>query len=288
MKHLFSLLYCFLLVAAAYAQDIDDPYHDGPQMADQRLLAAMIKTEQAFECHFGKNGIKDSVLISDVHFTYDNKGVLQTRQQTDGRGISLQQYMYDSIGRVHKLITYSGKSAVKQLSHPVFHEYVYDTTGSVRFMYRYDADTSHLSIINHIYNSKNQLITVTLKLDTGSDIALRNLTYDDEGRLMHLDYLDVDGAPTAMYAFGYDAANRQQLVYAIVNGIPKLYRVFTFNARNKRIKTEEYNYVELRNVKNALPVKNTRYYYDDNGLLAIEVTMTNGKLTNYIEYKYTK
>jgi YD repeat-containing protein len=284
MKHLYLLIFCVVCSVSAYGQYADVPYSDDPVLPNRRLVKNQIAAEKVYGYRFGSKGIKDSVLLFTRQYTYNALHQLVKQETTTGSAKPVvTKYVYDKYNNLAKQVEFKGKAD------STVYEFGYDTLGNTRFIYKYNKDTSNLQTTQNIYNSKNQLISVLMKIGYGGEFfTIRNLTYNEDGDLYNLEYLDPNGNTTAEYAFAYDHSARKRLVYKIVNEKRKLYQAYTYTINKDQSRMEQFNYVDLKNQKSAAATQITKYYYDDFGLLTIEVTYDGDKMDTYTRHFYEK
>ena len=284
MRQLYLLLFSIVCSVSAYGQYTDVPYSDGPVLPNIRLVKNEIATEKVYGYRFGSRAIKDSVLLFTRQYTYNALHLLVKQETITGSSKPVvTKYVYNKYNNLAKQIELKGKAD------STVYEFRYDTLGNTRFMFKYNKDTSNLQITQNIYNSKNQLISVLMKIGYGGEFfTIRNLTYNEDGDLYNLEYLDANGNTTAEYAFAYDHPARKRLVYKIVNDKRKLYQAYTYTINKDYSRVEQFNYVDPKNEKGAMPTQVTKYYYDDLGLMRIEVTYEADKMDTYTKHFYEK
>ncbi|MBW4889485.1 hypothetical protein KXQ82_07155 [Mucilaginibacter sp. HMF5004] len=286
MKPAYLLFISFLFTASVYGQYTYVPYSNGVEMPNRRLAANHISTQSAYTYRFGNKGIKDSVLLWTKHYKYNELGQLVRMEiRESGKKNTYTKYQYNQNNYLVKQVQVTERSKTKADS--VLFDFDYDAFGNQQFIGRFTKDTSDLQITHQIYNSKNQLISVLIKVNEADFFTSQNLTYNENGDLSILAYLDAAGNTINEYYFSYDYPAKKQMVSVIKNNKRKLYQAFTYNINKDRIRFEEFNYVDYSNIANANPNAVTKYY-DDKGLLGTEVTYQGGTLINYVKYMYAK
>jgi hypothetical protein len=289
MKRVYLALVYFLFAVDAYGQYTDVPYNDDPVLPGKRLVARQIKTETVYSYRFGNKGVKDSVLLLTKQYTYNDLHQLVKEETTtpDSKIKPNTSYLYNKYNEVVKMTLFNGKTVKGKPDYTVY-EFQYDTLGHPHFIFKYNRDTSNLTTTGKIYNSKHQLISVSLKVGYGESFTIRNLTYNEDGDLYGLEYIDGNGNTTAEYAFGYNKPAKKRMVYLISKDKRKLYEVYTYTINKDHSKIEQFNYVDPKNVKDATPSQTIKYYYDENGLLGNEVTYQGNELVSFIKHFYVK
>jgi hypothetical protein len=288
MKVVYLFLLVILISPTAYAQYANLPYDDGPVLPNKRLVANRITVEKAYAYRFGKNGISDSALLWTKFYYYNLfNQLIRQEQKTEGSKLqSYTKYAYNNYGLVAKHVEVTVRSKAKTDS--VIYEYGYDTLANQRFIYKYNKDTTNLHTTEKIYNSKHQVISVLLKIEDGEFFTIRNLTYTENGDLSALEYLDGSGNTTVEYSFNYDYPARKRIVYTITNGKKKLYQAYTYSINKDCLRLEQFNYVDPKNEKGAIPTQTTKYYYDDKGLLGNEVVYDGSDLSSFVKHFYSQ
>jgi YD repeat-containing protein len=290
MKAVYLFFISCLFAVNVYGQYADVPHNDDPVLPNKRLVAAQVKTEKAYGYHFGKKGIADSVLLWTKLYTYNTQNQL-IRQETlnDGKTKVSSIYWYNKYSEIVKMAEVSGKRIKGRLD-STFYQFQYDTLGNTRFIYKYNRDTSNVYTTERIYNDKKQVISVLLKvgINDGDFFTIRNLTYNENGDLSALEYLDGNGNTTAEYAFTYDYPNKKRLVFLLTKDKRKFYEAYTYTINKDIARLEQFTDVDAKKISSAVPSQVTKYYYDGNGLMASEVTYTDGELTSFTKYFYEK
>ncbi len=290
MKAIYLLLIVSLFTVSAYGQYTDVPHNEDPALPNKRLVANHITTETAYAYRFGKNGISDSALLWTKHYTYNAQNLLIKEETTNSGSKAILSiiYIYDKYNLVFKKAEITVKRS-KGKPDTTFFEFRYDTLGNIRAIFKYNSDTSNLTTIQKIYNSRNQLISVLLKIgDDGEFFTIRNLTYNENGDLAAVEYIGNDGNIANERVFSYDYPNRKRLVYLVVKGKRKLYEAYTYNINKDRSRFEQFNSVDENKAEDATPEQITKYYYDERGLLSSETTYVGGGLTSFVKHFYLK
>ena len=288
MKTICAILLIFLFSANAHGQYTDIPYNTDQILPSNRILTNLIATEKQYAVVFGNKGVKDSVLLSTKQYAYNPAHQLMRWDlKIEGNKTKIsRKYYYSQYNTLLKYVDITSNAGLKAGKiDSLTYLLQYDTLGNIRFIFRFGRDTLNLQTTQMMYNSQKQLISMMHKVNEGEYLTDKAIIYNENGDLAGLYYLDVHGNEIASYSFDYDYPNKKRQVFKAGK---KLYEVYTYNLNKDCIKKEHFNDVAYTDIKNAVPLETTKYYYDDNGLLGNEVTYTGSALTSFIKHIYSK
>ena len=153
---------------------------------------------------------KDSILTASI--LYDSLGNETEKKLTKAwgfaEGFTTHGYTYNTSGKILKMIEENKSNKTFQTA-----EFEYDEAGNETASYHYNKDTTSLHIRQKKYNSSNQLIEETIKIDNNDAFVSRRYYYDDGHKLIKEEVLDPYKNITFSYIYEYDTLANKKTIY---------------------------------------------------------------------------
>lgn len=256
MKKYISLFLVLLICLDSFSQNGNLTYFSGD---NQKAIIKInkIRTTEIYNYTFKKDLIKDSTLIKTLY--YDSIGdlvkVILPRVKKYKEAVTEYQYLYNGNGFIkNKIENNLGLDIV------TINEFDYDSLGNEIYKYDFNKDTTRLTIEQKIYNDKNQVKEISIKINNNEPYISRRYFYNIENNVIKIEGLDRMGETIFSILYEYDKSMNKKSEYSENGEGKKLEGEYFYNSENQCIKinsihknvvsmnSESTNYERLKKV----------------------------------------
>lgn len=229
-----QLLFIGMITASVVCAQEPNTSFRFTENSKELIKANNIKTEEVYSYTFNESRIKDSVLI--VIRTYDSLGDLVEERapktkKNKGGAINFR-YTYDPKGNLIK------KTAEDpEMKTMMTYEYDYDEMGREVNKYRFDKDTTSLTIDQKIYNTDNQVVKLATKGGNTDFYVSNQYYYNEDKKLAKDEKLNSKGTIIYTTLHEYDKSMNKETIYMQNDSRKDLMIVCYYNDSDLPVKT---------------------------------------------------
>lgn len=232
MKKNISLLLALLLCLESFSQNGNLTFFSGENQKEVIKLNKIRKT-QIYDYSFKKGLIKDSTLIKTLY--YDSLGdlvkVVLPKVKNYKEAVTEYQYIYNDKGYIkNKIENNLGLDMV------TINEFDYDSLGNEIYKYDFNKDTTRLTIEQKIYNEKNQVKEISIKINNSEPYITRRFFYNTENQINKIEGLDRMGGIMFSTIYEYDKSLNKKSEYSENGEGKKLDGEYFYNSDNQCVK----------------------------------------------------
>ncbi|HWI92116.1 MAG TPA: hypothetical protein VNT20_12620 [Flavisolibacter sp.] len=248
-----------------------------------------ITKERIYNYAFHRDQIIDSTIA--VSYTYDMNGDITEEKDEKTKNtretIIKNAYWYNSKNRLIKQISEVPTAAMVSV-----YEYEYDSLGNEITKYDYNKDTTRLTIEQKVYNDKNQLAELWIKIDASELYNSRRYFYNENGELSRIDCYNRKGQNIYSYSYEDDKLSRKKTLFLENEDGKKVQVVCEYNPDNLPVKI--YNttnrLVDLNSTSQTFDNFDqvTEYTYNQDNTIFQVIVYLNGKKVKLQRHYYFK
>ncbi len=232
MKKNISLLLALLLYLDSFSQNGNLTFFSGENQKEVIKLNKIRKTE-IYDYSFKKDLLKDSTLIKTLY--YDSLGdlvkVVLPKVKNYKEAITEYQYIYNRKGYIkNKIENNLGLDMV------TINEFDYDSLGNEIYKYDFNKDTTRLTIEQKIYNEKNQVKEISIKINNSEPYITRRFFYNTANQINKIEGLDRMGGIMFSTIYEYDKSLNKKSEYSENGEGKKLDGEYFYNSDNQCVK----------------------------------------------------
>lgn len=278
-------LFCLIVYVSGASQSLFPGKENGKEVIRNNKIAREI----VFNYTFRKDKIVDSAI--DATFLYDSKGDLIEEKKEKTRNtretVTKNTYLYNAENKLIKQIT-----EIPTADMVSNYEYEYDSLGNEITKYVYNRDTSRLTVEQKVYNTKNQVLELWMKINASESFYSRRYSYNENGELTQIDAYNPKGENIYSYIYENDKTLNKKTLYLKNEDGKRVQDVCIYNTDSLPIKFFHTSRRQVYLTSSSQELENfeqaTEYVYNPDKTVFQTISYLDGKKIKIQKHYYFK